>query len=112
MEVRLGQWQQENGLGHGWVAGLEVGQQEGRSLSLHDIRETVWDKLPQGWGYTTPHYETRKTYAKDVQSLYSVTLMKGHYGWKLLSGNRKCPLCKMESVDVEDKAVGISTVFT
>ena len=47
LEVRLGQWQQENGLGHGWVAGLEDGQQEGRSLSLQDIRETVvWDRLP------------------------------------------------------------------
>lgn len=34
LEVRLGQWQQENGLGHGWVAGLEDGRQEGRSLSL------------------------------------------------------------------------------
>lgn len=42
LEVRLGQWQQENGLGHGWVAGLEDGRQEGRSLSLQDIRETVW----------------------------------------------------------------------
>lgn len=40
LEVRLDQWQQENGLGHGWVAGLEDGQQEG-SLGLRDIRETV-----------------------------------------------------------------------
>lgn len=47
LEVRLGQLQQENGLGHGWVAGLEDGQQEGRSLSLKDIRETGLDKLPQ-----------------------------------------------------------------
>lgn len=40
LEVRLGQWQQENGLGHGWVAVLEDGQQEGRDLSLQNIRET------------------------------------------------------------------------
>jgi len=46
LEVTLGQWQQENGLGHGWVAELEDGQQVGRSLSLQDIRETVWDTLP------------------------------------------------------------------
>lgn len=46
LEVRLGQWQQENGLGHGWVAGLEDGQQEGRSLSLQDIRETARGELP------------------------------------------------------------------
>lgn len=41
LEVRLGQWQQENDLGHGWVAELEHGRQEGRSLGLQDIRETV-----------------------------------------------------------------------
>lgn len=61
MEVRLGQWQQENGLSHGLVAGLEDGQQEGRSLSLQDTRETVWYKLPKVWGYTIPSvYVTRK----------------------------------------------------
>lgn len=45
LEVKLGQWLQENGLGHGWVEGLEDGQQEGRCLSLQDIRETVRGKL-------------------------------------------------------------------
>lgn len=61
MEVRLGQRQQENGLNHGWVAGLEDGQQEGRSLSLQDTRETVWYKLPRVWGYIIPAVEaTRK----------------------------------------------------
>lgn len=53
LEVRLGQWQQENGLGHGWVAGLEDGQQEGRGLSLQDIRETGRCQSLQGWGDTT-----------------------------------------------------------
>lgn len=61
MEVRLGQRQQENGLNHGWVAGLEDGQQEGRSLSLQDTRETVWYKLPRVWECIIPAVEaTRK----------------------------------------------------
>ena len=40
LEVRLGQMQQENGLGHGRVSGLEDGRQEGGRLGLGDTRET------------------------------------------------------------------------
>lgn len=47
LEVRLGQWQQGNGLGHGWVAGLEDGRQERTCLSLQDIRETAPETLAQ-----------------------------------------------------------------
>lgn len=50
LEVRLGQWQQGNGLGHGWVAGLEDGRQEGGQLGLWDIRETGRDTLQRDWG--------------------------------------------------------------
>lgn len=45
MEVRLGQWQQGNGLGHGWVAALEDGRQESKCLSLQDTRETAAQTL-------------------------------------------------------------------
>lgn len=72
MEVRLGQWQQENGLGHGWVAGLEDGQQEGRGLSLQDIRETGWYQSLQGWGDTTTAVrrgEDCSSHTLDVETL-------------------------------------------
>lgn len=48
LEVRLGQWQQGNGLGHGWVAGLEDGRQERKCLSLQDTRETAPETLARG----------------------------------------------------------------
>lgn len=76
LEVRLGQWQQENGLGHGWVAGLEDGRQEGRSLSLQDIRETVWCQLPKGWENSIPPVRLGKGWTShtwQVETPYFIT---------------------------------------